>query len=86
MSEVTRVCKRCDSEMKLIPAGFSRTKNKPYNAFWTCDKRNGGCGATESASPSEGANASANGADAGLMARVATLETKVEFLMAKLSQ
>ena len=43
---ITKICEKCDSEMKLIPAGFSRAKNKPYSAFWSCDKRNGGCGAT----------------------------------------
>src|SRR3989344_1809674 len=40
---VTKICEKCDKEMKLIPAGFSRAKNKPYAAFWTCDARNGGC-------------------------------------------
>lgn len=43
---LTKVCEKCDNAMKLIPAGFSKAKNKPYSAFWTCDSRNGGCGNT----------------------------------------
>ena len=46
---VHKVCEKCDKEMKLVPAGVSRTKNKPYAAFWSCDARNGGCGATAKA-------------------------------------
>jgi hypothetical protein len=45
----TKVCEKCDHEMKYVPAGFSRAKNKPYQAFWSCDKRGGGCGATANA-------------------------------------
>ncbi|MEA3249652.1 MAG: hypothetical protein U9Q03_04845 [Patescibacteria group bacterium] len=41
-----KICERCDREMRLIPAGVSKKTNKPYMAFWTCDKRNGGCGET----------------------------------------
>jgi hypothetical protein len=41
-----KVCERCDREMRLIPAGVSKKTGKPYNAFWTCDARNGGCGET----------------------------------------
>jgi hypothetical protein len=43
---VTKVCEKCDQAMRLVPAGVSKTKNKPYAAFWSCDARNGGCGAT----------------------------------------
>ncbi len=43
---ITKVCEKCDKEMRLVPAGFSKAKNKPYSAFWSCDTRNGGCGAT----------------------------------------
>jgi len=46
---LTKVCEQCDMEMRLIPAGISKAKNKPYSAFWTCDKRNGGCGTTANA-------------------------------------
>ncbi|HCC22126.1 hypothetical protein A2480_00865 [Candidatus Uhrbacteria bacterium RIFOXYC2_FULL_47_19] len=46
---LTKICEQCDTEMRLIPAGISKTKNKPYSAFWTCDKRTGGCGATANA-------------------------------------
>jgi hypothetical protein len=42
----TKVCERCDMEMRLIPAGVSKRTGKPYSAFWSCDKRNGGCGET----------------------------------------
>ena len=43
---ITKICQKCDTEMRLIPAGVSKKTNKPYSAFWTCDSRNGGCGAT----------------------------------------
>ncbi|MFH1046725.1 MAG: hypothetical protein V1738_00315 [Patescibacteria group bacterium] len=43
---VTKICERCDIEMRLIPAGISKKTGKPYSAFWSCDKRNGGCGET----------------------------------------
>jgi hypothetical protein len=43
---IQKICERCDREMRLIPAGTSKKTGKPYNAFWTCDKRNGGCGDT----------------------------------------
>ena len=46
---VTKVCEKCDQTMKLVPAGVSKAKNKPYPAFWSCDARNGGCGATSRA-------------------------------------
>lgn len=44
-----KICEKCESEMKWVPAGFSAAKNKPYAAFWSCDKRSGGCGATAKA-------------------------------------
>jgi len=46
---ITKICEKCESEMRLVPAGFSRAKNRPYPAFWSCDKRQGGCGATANA-------------------------------------
>jgi hypothetical protein len=53
---MTKICERCDKEMKLVPAGVSRKTNKSYSAFWSCDSRSGGCGNTaraegEAASP-----------------------------------
>lgn len=42
----TRVCERCDREMRLVPAGTSKKTGKPYSAFWSCDQRSGGCGNT----------------------------------------
>ena len=44
--ETNKICEKCEGEMRLIPSGFSAAKNKAYKAFWACDKRNGGCGAT----------------------------------------
>jgi len=70
---ITKICEKCDSEMKLIPAGFSRAKNKPYSAFWSCDKRNGGCGATARAE-GEAAAAPAGPADD----RFAAIEKKLD--------
>lgn len=46
---VTKVCEMCDQAMKLVPAGVSKAKNKPYPAFWSCDVRGGGCGAKANA-------------------------------------
>lgn len=43
---ITKICEKCDSEMRLVPAGVSKRTGKPYSAFWSCDKRNGGCGST----------------------------------------
>jgi hypothetical protein len=73
---ITKICEKCESEMRLIPAGYSRTKNKPYAAFWTCDKRNGGCGATARAEGGEGgvAPAPVNMADD----RLAIIEKKLD--------
>ena len=45
----TKICDKCDHEMKLIPAGVSKAKNKPYPAFWSCQTHGGGCGATAKA-------------------------------------
>ena len=33
------LCPTCSSEMKMIPAGISRTTQKPYNAFWACPNK-----------------------------------------------
>lgn len=78
---VTKVCEKCDMEMKLIPAGFSKAKNKAYSAFWTCDSRNGGCGATARA---EGEAASAApGAPQGVSQdRIAGIERKLDEIIA----
>ncbi len=43
---MTKVCEKCDHEMRLVPAGTSKKTGKPYSAFWSCDQRNGGCAAT----------------------------------------
>ena len=80
---VTKVCEKCDAEMKLIPAGFSRTKNKAYSAFWSCDSRNGGCGATARAE-GEAASAAPN-AGAG-PDRLATIERKLDEIIAMLKR
>lgn len=32
-------CPTCGSEMRLIPAGVSRTSGKPYNQFFSCPNR-----------------------------------------------
>ena len=60
---ITKICEKCDAEMKLVPAGFSRAKNKPYSAFWSCDKRNSGCGATARAEGEAAAPAPSGVAD-----------------------
>lgn len=80
---ITKVCEKCDAEMRLIPAGFSRTKNKPYSAFWTCDKRNGGCGATARA---EGEAASAGPAMAPGQDRLAAIELKLDEIIGMLKE
>lgn len=78
---VTKVCEKCDMEMKLIPAGFSKAKNKAYSAFWSCDSRNGGCGATARA---EGEAASAApGVPQGVSQdRIAGIEKKLDEIIA----
>lgn len=80
---VTKVCEKCDMEMKLIPAGFSKAKNKAYSAFWTCDSRNGGCGATARA---EGEAASAGATGVGPQGvsqdRIAGIEKKLDEIIA----
>jgi hypothetical protein len=55
----TKICEKCENEMKLVPAGFSAPKNKAYASFWSCDKRNGGCGATAKAEGEEAERAPA---------------------------
>jgi hypothetical protein len=76
---ITKICEKCDSEMKLVPAGFSRAKNKPYSAFWSCDKRNGGCGATARAEG--GAAPAPAGGDEG---RLVAIEQKLDEILGML--
>ena len=52
---MTKVCEKCDKEMRLVPAGTSKKTGKPYSAFWSCDARSGGCGATSRAEGEAGA-------------------------------
>ena len=41
-------CPKCGGLMKLIPAGKSKKPPyREYDAFYSCDSRNGGCGNTE---------------------------------------
>ena len=73
---LTKICERCDHEMKLIPAGISKKSRKPYSAFWSCDARSGGCGATASA---DGEAASAIAATSGAsQERLASIERKLD--------
>ncbi len=62
--------------MKYVPAGFSRSKNKPYSAFWSCDARSGGCGATAraDAEPSIAENSAATD-------RLASIERKLDEIL-----
>ncbi len=88
---MTKVCEKCDKEMRLVPAGTSKKTGKPYSAFWSCDARNGGCGATARA---EGEAASSgmgyeSGFGGGYVSggptgndRLAALEAKVDELLA----
>lgn len=73
---ITKICEKCEAEMKLIPAGFSRSKNKPYSAFWSCDKRAGGCGTTARAEGEAADAAPAAGDD-----RLAAIERKLDELI-----
>lgn len=79
---MTKICERCDIEMRLIPAGVSKKSGKPYSAFWSCDKRNGGCGATARA---EGEAAQAAPAVAGeqhvSQDRLANIERKLDEIL-----
>ncbi len=78
----TKICEKCDKEMKLIPAGFSKAKNKPYSAFWACDARNGGCGATAKAEgEAAGAAPTAVGND-----RLAAIEAKLDEVIGLLKE
>jgi hypothetical protein len=72
---ITKVCEKCDREMRLVPAGFSKAKNKPYSAFWSCDTRSGGCGATARA---EGEAASPAPEMGGGQDRMAAIERKLD--------
>lgn len=87
----TKVCEKCDREMRLVNAGISKKTGKPYSAFWSCDQRSGGCGATaraegDSAQPAPdmggfsgggGYNAVGSNSD-----RFAALEEKLDALIA----
>lgn len=44
-------CDECGQEMKLIPAGVSKKTGKDYDAFYSCNKRTGGCGRTQPGVP-----------------------------------
>ncbi len=77
---LSKICERCDREMKLIPAGFSKAKNKPYAAFWTCDSRQGGCGATARAE-GEAAQAAPAAGD-----RLSVIEGKLDEIIALLKK
>jgi len=79
---ITKICEKCEAEMKLVPAGFSRAKNKPYSAFWSCDKRNGGCGATARA---EGDEAAGSAAGAVGSDRLASIERKLDEIIGLIS-
>jgi len=77
---ITKICEKCDTEMRLIPAGISKKSGKPYSAFWSCDKRNGGCGGTARA---EGEAAQAAPAAPGFGQsvsedRIANIEQKLD--------
>jgi hypothetical protein len=87
----TKICVQCDQEMKMVPAGVSKKSGKAYPAFWSCDKRSGGCGATATSNEEwdgGGAGASSSHMSAGgpvaggqLEARLASLEQKVEEIL-----
>lgn len=83
---IVKTCERCEMEMRLVPAGFSRAKNKPYSAFWSCDKRNGGCGATARAEGEAGEAApAAYGAPSRQDPdRLAAIEAKLDEILALL--
>ncbi|MEY4744466.1 MAG: hypothetical protein RL272_411 [Candidatus Parcubacteria bacterium] len=79
---IVKTCEKCDAEMRLVPAGFSRAKNKPYPAFWSCDKRNGGCGATARA---EG-DAVETAAPGGESLRLIAMDAKLDQILALLQK
>jgi len=91
---MTKVCEKCDKEMRLVPAGTSKKTGKPYSAFWSCDTRNGGCGATARAEgEAAGGGASGMGYDPGFGGfggsssgptsndRLAAMEAKIDELL-----
>lgn len=80
---IVKTCEKCDMEMRLVPAGFSRAKNKPYSAFWSCDKRNGGCGATARA---EGEAAEAEPQQGAGGDRLAAMDAKLDEILALLKE
>lgn len=79
----TKICERCDKEMRLVPAGFSQKKNKAYSAFWSCDKRNGGCGATARA---EGEDAAAAPSGQNHTDRLGAIEAKLDEVIALIKE
>lgn len=81
---IVKTCERCEMEMRLVPAGFSRAKNKPYSAFWSCDKRNGGCGATARAEGEAAEAAPASSARAADPDRLAAIEAKLDEVLSLL--
>jgi hypothetical protein len=92
--ETNKICEKCEGEMRLIPSGFSAAKNKAYKAFWTCDKRNGGCGATARAEGKDvgpvsltGPKHQGGGDDwPGVAAAVYRMEQELASMHAKLDQ
>lgn len=79
---VTKVCEKCDKEMRLVPAGISKAKNKPYAAFWSCDTRSGGCGSTARAE-GEAAQPAPTGAGDD---RLSAIERKLDEVIAMLKE
>jgi hypothetical protein len=90
---MTKVCEKCDKEMRLVPAGTSKKTGKPYSAFWSCDARSGGCGATARAEGEAAAGSSGMGYDPGFGGfgaaasgptsndRLAAMEAKIDELL-----
>lgn len=79
----TKICERCEKEMKLIPAGFSKAKNKAYSAFWACDRRSGGCGSTAKAEGTD-AEAAPNQSNGGSFAQYAPSPDRLDRIESKL--
>lgn len=77
--------------MRLIPAGISRKSGKPYNAFWSCDSRNGGCGETaraegEAAQAAPAATPEYGGQQSANQDRLAVIEQKLDQIIGFLQQ
>lgn len=81
---ISKICPKCDAEMKLIPKGVSKVNKKPYNAFWACDARNGGCGHKVSADAIDESPSPTHKTD--LEKLVNELLIRVEFLEERISQ